>query len=124
MTEQHDFYALSRYHDVEYVLGERERFISGRGETLDVLQTGTPSPPGLFINEDGPEHAMHRALVSILITPRAISALEPHVPRFCADILDSMAGATKDRASHGRSDDEVARLRVRGHHRQHASVDA
>src|SRR3984957_4353732 len=94
-NEQHDFYAVSRYQDMEFVLGEREQFISGKGETLDVLQTGTPSPPGLFINEDGALHAMHRAIVSILFTPRAISNLEPHIRKFCADILDSLAGVER-----------------------------
>ena len=90
-NEQHGFYALSRFEDVELGLTDRERFISGRGTTVDLIQSGLPSPPGLFINEDAPTHTKHRAIVSILFTPKSVNALEPMVRAYCARTFVDLA---------------------------------
>jgi cytochrome P450 len=45
-------------------------------------------PPGTLIMEDPPSHAIHRALLSRLFTPRQINSLEPKVREFCARHLD------------------------------------
>lgn len=92
-NEQHDFHLVSRFDDMQRLLTDRDSFISAKGETFDVIRSGVESPPGLFINEDAPRHTRHRAIVSILFTPRAISALEPQAREFCSKTLDSLIGS-------------------------------
>jgi cytochrome P450 len=94
-NEDHDFYLVSRYNDMQRLLTDREHFISAKGETFDVIRSGVASPPGLFINEDAPQHTRHRSVVSILFTPKNMNALEPQARHFCANTLDSLAGADR-----------------------------
>lgn len=89
-----DFYAISRYEDFRRMLLDVQTFISGRGTTLDAIQANGPIPPALFIAEDPPRHTRHRRIVSRLFTPKHVSGLEPAMRRFCADVLDRMAGAS------------------------------
>ena len=39
-NEQHDFYALSRYDDVNKAVIDHETFISGRGAVLEIIKSG------------------------------------------------------------------------------------
>jgi len=91
-NEERDFYAVSRYEDVQRVLNDRETFISGKGGVYNIVKEGVAMPPGLFIFEDPPTHAMHRGIVSRLFTPRAVSGLEPQIRRLCTEILDDLEG--------------------------------
>ena len=91
--EQYDFFAVSRYDDVEAGLRDRETFISGRGGILELIKSGLEIPPGTVIFEDPPTHTMHRGLLSRMFTPRRVAALEPDIRRFCAEALDPLAGA-------------------------------
>ena len=59
-NEQYDFYALSRYDDVERGLVDRETNISGRGGILELIKAGIEMPPGILIFEDPPTHTIHR----------------------------------------------------------------
>jgi cytochrome P450 len=88
-----DFYALSRFSDVERAHVDRETFISGRGGTLDMLKGGFEIPPGTVIFEDPPAHTIHRALLSRMFTPRRIAELEPQVRALCTQILDPLVGS-------------------------------
>ena len=90
---ERDFYALSRYDDVERGLLDRDTYSSARGVTLEFIRSGVQIPPGSVIFEDPPSHTIHRALLSRMFTPRKVSALEPEVRRFCADILDQKIDA-------------------------------
>ena len=47
-NEAHDFYAVSRYDDVERGLKDRETFISGRGAVLEIIKSGMELPPGRY----------------------------------------------------------------------------
>ena len=91
-NDRHGFYAISRYEDVERMLQDRDTFISGKGAILDAMLANTPIPPGLFIFEDPPFHTFHRARLSRVFTPRAVSQLEDDVHEFCARTLDALAG--------------------------------
>ena len=91
-NEQHDFYALSRFADVQAGLHERETFISGRGGILELIRAGIEMPPGVLIFEDPPVHTVHRGLLSRVFTPRKMNALEPKVREFCANSLDPLVG--------------------------------
>ncbi len=92
-NEQHDFFALSRFEDVQRGLHERETFISGRGGILELIRAGIEMPPGVLIFEDPPVHTVHRGLLSRVFTPRKMNALEPKVREFCANSLDPLVGA-------------------------------
>ena len=91
-NEPHDFYALSRYADVERSLNDRERFISGRGGILELIKADIEMPPGVVIFEDPPTHTIHRKLLSRMFTPRKVAALEPKIREFCARSLDPLIG--------------------------------
>jgi cytochrome P450 len=92
-NEQHDFYALSRYDDVERGLLDWETFRSGRGGILELIKAGVELPPGTLIFEDPPTHDIHRRLLSRVFTPRRMNALEARVREFCARSLDPVVGA-------------------------------
>jgi cytochrome P450 len=92
---ERDFYALSRFVDVERAFVDRESFISGMGSTYEFIQAvkaGAEIPIGLFIFEDPPLHTIHRSLVSRLFTPRRVASLEPEIRAFCARALDPYIG--------------------------------
>jgi cytochrome P450 len=89
----HDFFALSRYDDVEAGLKDRETFISGRGALLELIKSGMEIPPGTVVFEDPPTHTIHRGLLSRMFTPRKVAALEPQIRKLCADALDPLVGA-------------------------------
>ena len=91
-NEQYDFYALSRYDDVERGLVDRDTYISGRGGILEIIKAGIQMPPGILIFEDPPTHTMHRGLLSRVFTPRQVTSLEPKIREFCALSLDPLVG--------------------------------
>jgi len=92
-NEQHDFYALSRFDDVDRVLSDPKTYVSGRGDVLEVIKSGMDIPPGTVIFEDPPVHTTHRRLLSGVFTPRKVTALEPKIREFCARCLDPLVGA-------------------------------
>jgi cytochrome P450 len=92
-NDVHDFYALSRFEDVERGLVDRDSYISGRGAILELIKAGIDIPPGVIVFEDPPVHTMHRALLSRVFTPKKMNALEPKIREFCARSLDPLVGA-------------------------------
>ena len=91
-NEQHDFYAVSRFDDVERGLVDRETYISGRGAVLELIKANITIPPGVLLFEDPPVHTVHRSLLSRLFTPRKVAALEPKIREFCVRSLDPLVG--------------------------------
>jgi cytochrome P450 len=91
-NEQHDFFAVSHYEDVQRGLSDRATFISGRGGILELIKAGIEIPPGTVIFEDPPTHTMHRSLMSRMFTPRRVAALEDKIRKYCADALDPLVG--------------------------------
>jgi cytochrome P450 len=89
---KHDFWALSRFDDVERGLLEHETYISGRGPIIELIKANIPIPPGGLIFEDPPVHTIRRGLVSRVFTPRRMNALEPKVREFCRACLDPLVG--------------------------------
>src|SRR4051812_45237876 len=91
-NEQYDFYALSRFGDVERGLMDWETFRSGRSDILEIIKANVELPPGLILFEDPPVHDVHRGLLSRVFTPKKMSELEPKVREFCARSLDPLVG--------------------------------
>ena len=94
-NEQHDFYALSRYDDVNAAVIDHDTFISGRGAVLEIIKSGMEIPPGTLIFEDPPIHNIHRNLLSRMFTPRKVLALEPQIREFTARCLDPFIGSQR-----------------------------
>src|SRR5580765_4441735 len=92
-NEPHDFYAVSRFADVERGLVERDTFISGRGGILELIKANIEMPPGVVIFEDPPTHTIHRSLLSRVFTPKKVAGLEPKIRELCAQCLDPFVGA-------------------------------
>jgi cytochrome P450 len=92
-NETHDFFAVSRYEDVERGLLEAPTYISGKGGIIELIKADIEIPPGVVIFEDPPTHTMHRRLLSRVFTPRRVAELEPKIREFCARSLDPLVGA-------------------------------
>ncbi|MED5813428.1 cytochrome P450 [Mycolicibacterium sp. 050232] len=92
-NEQHDFYALSRFADVNKGLVDHETFSSARGAIIELIKANIDIPSGALIFEDPPIHTVHRKLLARMFTPRKINALEPKIREFCAQSLDPLVGA-------------------------------
>jgi cytochrome P450 len=94
-NDVHDFYAVSRYDDVERGLVDKVTFSSARGGILELIKAGIEIPPGTLIFEDPPTHTIHRALLSRVFTPRKMLALEQQIRAFCAESLDPLVGTDR-----------------------------
>jgi cytochrome P450 len=90
---QHDFYAVSRFADVNKALVDYETFSSARGAIIELIKANIAIPPGVLIFEDPPLHDVHRKLLARMFTPRKINALEPKIREFCAQSLDPLVGS-------------------------------
>ncbi len=95
-NESEDFYALSRWDDVEPALINWETYRSGKGTIYEVIKATTTSdleiPPGIILFEDPPIHDLHRGLLSRVFTPRRMAAIEPLIRNYCAAALDPFVG--------------------------------
>ncbi len=91
-NDRHDFFALTRWDDVEAGLKDHGRLISSRGTILELLKAEIEMPPGMVLFDDPPSHTVYRGLMSRVFTPRKMNAIEPQVRRYCADALDTLVG--------------------------------
>jgi cytochrome P450 len=92
---QHDFYALSRFSDVNKALVDHETFSSARGAIVELIKANIEILPGTVIFEDPPIHDVHRKLLARMFTPRKINALEPKIREFCTQSLDPLVGTER-----------------------------
>jgi cytochrome P450 len=90
-NEQYDFWALSRFHDIEAAHKDPVTFSSARSTVLERM-TGDLDATGMMIFMDPPEHSHLRTLVSRAFTPRRVNALEDRVRALCAELLDPHVG--------------------------------
>ncbi|MDQ2650626.1 MAG: cytochrome P450 [Actinomycetota bacterium] len=92
-NERHEFWALSRYEDVEKALVNWPVFTSTHSDILDIIKADITLPGGVIMFEDPPVHAMHRGLMSRVFTPRRMAALEDQIRAFCVGALDPLVGS-------------------------------
>jgi cytochrome P450 len=90
---EYDFFALSRFADVNKALVDHTTFSSARGVILELIKANLDIPSGMLIFEDPPIHDVHRKLLARMFTPRKIAALEPTIREFCAQSLDPLVGS-------------------------------
>jgi cytochrome P450 len=92
-NERYDFYAVSRFADVERGLVDWRTYSSAKGTLLELIKADMEIPPGSIIFEDPPGHDIHRSLLSRVFTPKKMNAIEPKVREFCARTLDPLVGS-------------------------------
>jgi cytochrome P450 len=90
-NEKYEFFALSRWDDVDAAMLDWNTYISGRGSVLEMIRANIQMPPGMILMEDPPIHDIHRGLLSRVFTPRKMAAVEPKVRAYCAEVLDPLA---------------------------------
>ena len=91
-NDRFDFYALSRFHDIEAANKDADTFSSNHGTTLETMSP-TPVTTGMIIWLDPPKHTMLRKLVSRAFTPRRVSMIEDRIRQVCARLLDAQVGS-------------------------------
>ena len=82
-NERFDFYALSRFDDVEAAHRDPRRFSSAHGTVLELMGPSRMAA-GQMIFVDPPDHTQLRALVSRAFTPRRVHAARGRDPGICA----------------------------------------
>ena len=92
-NEKYDFFALSRFEDVERGLVDWRTYSSASGTLLEIIKSDFEIPAGSMIFEDPPAHDAHRSLLSRVFTPKKMNAIEPKVREFCARSLDPLVGS-------------------------------
>ena len=90
-NEQHDFYAVSRFADVDAFSRDPQTFCSSHGTVMEMI-TAEPTEMEIMIFMDPPEHTRYRRLVSKAFTPRRMMVLEDDIRRLCARLLDAQMG--------------------------------
>jgi cytochrome P450 len=91
-NQRYDFYAVSRFDDVERCMLDVDTYRCGRGTVLEIIRADIEIPPGNILFEDPPIHDVHRGLMSRVFTPKKMNAIEPKVREFCARCLDPLVG--------------------------------
>lgn len=90
-NEKHDFWALSRFADVEAAHKDPSTYSSAHGTVLERMVADAPTSHQMIFL-DPPDHSMLRRLVSRSFTPRRIDGLEIRIRQICADLLDPYVG--------------------------------
>src|SRR4051812_13016947 len=90
-NDRFDFWAISRFADVEAASKDPKRFSSAHGTVLEIM-ADQPMGGGQMIFMDPPDHTSMRSLVSRAFTPRRMTALEDRVRGIAGDLLDAQAG--------------------------------
>jgi cytochrome P450 len=91
-NDELDFWALSRFADVQAASLDVTTFSSSRGTVLE-LMGGDMSQLKMLIFLDPPEHQVLRSLVGHAFTPRRIAALAERIRQLCAECLDPFVGS-------------------------------
>lgn len=91
-NDRYDFWAYSRFDDVEAASKDPGTYSSARGTVLE-LMGGDMRTSNQMIFMDPPDHTRLRGLVSRAFTPRRIAALEPRIREVCAELLDPHVGS-------------------------------
>jgi cytochrome P450 len=95
-NDRFDFYALSRFDDIEAAHRDPATFSSAHGTVLEMM-TEHPYTGSMMIFMDPPEHTRLRSLVSRAFTPRRIADLEGRIRAIAVELLDGWeAGETFD----------------------------
>ncbi|HEX2384286.1 MAG TPA: cytochrome P450 [Acidimicrobiales bacterium] len=90
-NDKFDFFALSRYADVEAAHRDPRTFSSAQGTVLELMGNDLAATEQMIFL-DPPEHTRLRHLVSRAFTPRRVAELEGRVRAMSAGMLDPQVG--------------------------------
>ncbi len=93
-NDRFDFWALSRFDDVEAAHLDEQVYSSSRGTVLELMSGADMAGSGQMIFMDPPDHTALRGLVWRAFTARRISDLEPTIRELCAELLDPHVGGS------------------------------
>ena len=94
-NDKYDFWALSRFADVEDAHRDPQTYSSAHSTVLELMgPEGVKGASSSIIFMDPPDHDILRALVSRAFTPRRVGALEGHIREICAELLDPHVGGS------------------------------
>ena len=88
-----DFWALSRFADVQAAHVDPQTYISGEGTVLELMGSDM-SGTGQIIFMDPPQHKKLRTLVSKAFTPSRVASLEDRIRQFSRELLDPQVGGS------------------------------
>ncbi|HEX7094278.1 MAG TPA: cytochrome P450, partial [Acidimicrobiales bacterium] len=91
-NDELDFWALSRFADIEAAHRDPRTYSSAHGTVLELMKP-EPLGTGQMIFLDPPAHTTLRALVSRAFTPRRVAQLEDRIRAICTELLDRHVGA-------------------------------
>jgi cytochrome P450 len=104
-NDEHDFWALSRFEDVDTAHRDPKLYSSAHGTVLELMGDELQQA-GMMIFMDPPEHTRLRRLVSRAFTAKRVATLEGDIRAVCTSLLD----AQRDRDSFDYVADFGARL--------------
>jgi len=84
---EREFWALSRFADVQAAHKDTARFLSSGGVTIEGMEVGFP----LLIIKDGAEHARHKSLVTQIFTPTRMENLRSFIQQRTRELLAAAA---------------------------------
>jgi cytochrome P450 len=90
-NDQYDFWALSRFADVERGHVQPGIFSSAYGTVLELMGPHMKAT-GQMIFMDAPEHTALRSLVARAFTPRRIGELDGRIRNECVELFNDLAG--------------------------------
>jgi cytochrome P450 len=90
-NDRYDFWALSRFDDVEAAHRDPITYSSARGTVLERMGPDM-AETGMMIFLDPPEHTSLRTIVSRALTPRRVTRLTDQMRAICAGLLDPHRG--------------------------------
>lgn len=90
-NEALDFWALSRFRDVQAALADWATYSSAEGVQLERLDPELSKLTPIMIHMDPPRHDRLRKLVSKAFTPRRVAELEPFVRAIAVRLLEPLA---------------------------------
>jgi len=93
-NERYDFWALSRYADVDNALSDWATFSNSRSDILELVQSEFDMPPGVMMFQDPPQHTLLRGLMSRVFTPRRMAEIEDQIRQYCVRCLDPLVGSS------------------------------
>src|SRR3546814_10165074 len=76
-NERYDFFALSRFEDVERAFKDWGTYSSARGTLIELIKDDYDIPPGSIIFKDPPRHDVPRSVRSRVFTPTRMPPIEP-----------------------------------------------
>ena len=83
-NDRYDFWALTRFHDVEAANKDHDTYVSSHGTTVETMTDEPHLDTGMIIWTDPPKHTRLRKLVSRAFTAKRVSSLRTACARSAA----------------------------------------